>query len=193
MIRARIAIGLLIAAAACGSEPTRTIGGADARAPDARVDAGGAFDAGPAPDAGSVACGELDEAACLAASDACVPNYCEGCNGPYFVACLEPGTPPLGPCPRPACRCEDVTDEDRCLERGGCHPEYRYAPEVCGCPPDDPCACYPFEVCASGERATCDGDVLCDLVPPECPGDWTAVVEGGCFRGTCVPTDLCGF
>lgn len=193
MTRATIAIGLITAVAACGSEPTRTIGGADARA-----DVGGALDVGPvdaggAPDAGAVACGEFDEAGCLSAGDACVPNDCEGCDGPYFAACLEPGTPPPGPCPRPSCRCEDVTDEARCLERGGYHPEYAYVPEVCGCPPGEPCECYTFEVCASGARATCDGDVLCDLVPPECPGEWTPVVEGSCFPGTCVPIDLCVF
>lgn len=188
MTRGTIAIGLCTAVAACGSEPTRTLGGgADARAPDARADGGGTFDAGP------VACGELDEAGCVAAGNACVPNYCEGCDGPYFAACLEPGAPTPGPCPRPACGCEDITDEERCLERSGCHPQYLYTPAFCGCPTEEPCECYSFEVCASGERATCGGVVLCDLVPPECPGEWTAVVEGGCFRGTCVPTDLCVF
>jgi len=138
-------------------------------------------------------CAELDEEACLDAEARCRPKYCALCGGPVFVRCLEPDEP-TRPCPRPDCRCETSKDEASCRTRPRCHPEFVHVPGACACPGGETCPCFEFAACRAPETAVCFGQVLCDALPPSCPGDdWFPTVEGGCWSGLCAPIDLCVF
>lgn len=45
-------------------------------------------------------------------------------------------------------------------------------------------------VCVSN-AGTCTGDVLCDALPPACPGDTVPGIMNGCYSGYCIPVAAC--
>lgn len=114
------------------------------------------------------------------------PNF--GCTIDFFAACHnETGEDPTG--------C--YGDQD-CGEGFSCN-----AAEVCLPPPSDgdcdpssggcgvPAVCYGYCVADPVDPGECDGEVLCDVLPPLCEAGTTPGIADGCYTGACIDLSLC--
>jgi hypothetical protein len=69
-----------------------------------------------------------------------------------------------------------------------CAPGY-HCEETCSSDGTCTVECVPDGVPDPG---TCDGEVLCDSLPPTCPQGTTPGISNGCWSGYCIPLDDCG-
>jgi hypothetical protein len=135
-------------------------------------------------------CRALDEAACLDAT-ACRLTYDWACytgDGPCtledpFIGCYP--VDQTGPVSGGVC---DGLDSWTCSQHDDCA-----ALHTQQCYPDGTCY-QQFRACVAqqpGDRGTCYGEVLCDVMPPQCPTGTMPGVIGGCWSGYCIPDDEC--
>ncbi len=136
-------------------------------------------------------CEQLDETACLQA---------EECRGSYLDTCVmrQDGQ---------SCEFVEITfNECWAITPGG-----GFAEEGCSTYAADECArhnecsavhassdgngvggfAYCIDEDAGGEPGTCNGEVLCESVPPECPAGTTPGIGESCWTGYCIPLDEC--
>lgn len=113
--------------------------------------------------------------------DECPPGqmWCPGCN-------VGEGSCAAG-CPAVACEpCAEVTTEEECDERIGCHSVFREG--VCACA--SPGCCMEFAVCADGDLVDCQGrNVSCDAPTPVCGPMLVNSYSGYCYEGCVAPQD----
>lgn len=114
------------------------------------------------------------------------PEDCWDCGG----VGIDAGTFPGSDCAvdegcAPGCFCSDA---NRCEESGFCDAWTACsAGFVCD---DDRSTCTPVEPEPVPEE-TCQSEVTCDVVAPNCPAATTPVIKDGCYTLGCMPKDEC--
>lgn len=108
------------------------------------------------------------------------------------LACTINPDGTMGEC-RPVC----VPDGGSSCTAVDCGPGF-HCEEQCALPP----TCVPGEMCPgetcapvcvpNNDPGLCEGDVLCDSLPPTCPAGTTAGIRNGCWTGYCIPLTECG-
>ncbi len=144
-------------------------------------------------------CEALDEATCLVTTGcrAAYVRTCQGLGCPVddvaFYECWS--TDETGPIQGGECTGLDATTcslHDDCVAihgNAGCAVDAAGVPVEC-----DPLGL--FERCApesddSPAQGTCDGTVVCDVPPPDCPVDTLPGIQNGCYTGFCIPVTAC--
>lgn len=99
-----------------------------------------------------------------------------------FMGCFPIDTQPDASV---ACFTADAWD---CSRSASCTAYHSTGP----CNPDGECE-RPFELCAPEGQSPgqCDGEVLCDVLPPPCPAGTTPGIANGCYTRACIPQHLC--
>lgn len=136
----------------------------------------------------SLACEQLDAWNCsmrddcspLHADGSCMPDAMGGtlCWYGNFATCMPEVVP-------------GCTSDDHCAPGWEC-----VVPDSCAGEP--PCSGAPGEDCSTSCAGTCvpaagscNGEVLCDSVPPACPPDRVPGVANGCWTGECILLSDC--
>lgn len=147
-------------------------------------------------------CTGLDEAGCLA-ENGCRAIYIERCIGPddsdcasdhFFAECWS--TDMTGPIQGGGCAELDAftcSQHDDCIAvhtMGGCDDG---SESGCTPPASTPgpffwCDDEPTEEPGPG---TCDGQVTCERLPPECPANTLPGIANGCYTDYCIPVRDC--
>ena len=150
-------------------------------------------------DVGVVDCENLDAYSC-STSDACVAVHQFACDG---GSAGDPNTdqlevPECGPGPFLACH-NEPTGADGCYGNEDCGEGFSCnAADVCLPPPGSgngdqavPSVCYGYCVPDVIDPGECDGDVLCESLPPLCEAGTTPGIANGCWTGACIDLSLC--
>jgi hypothetical protein len=108
--------------------------------------------------------------------------WCPGCDEGTGVCAA-------GGCPAASCQpCADVTTQEECDSRIGCHSVFLDA-GVCGCATAG--CCMEFSHCADGDQVDCQGrSVSCDALSPACGPELVNSYSGFCYEG-CVNRKDC--
>lgn len=141
--------------------------------------------------------------ACTSDDDCPFGTFCDEQSG-YCVdswTCSEDAECGMGyECDdRGTCVPEPCTSDDECLEGCYCDEEAGNCVETGICTDDSQCGegmecdtsrntCEPVD---PNNNPSCNADVVCDTLPPQCPAGSAPAIQDGCYTGECIALEDC--
>lgn len=143
---------------------------------------------------------------CEANTDCPYGSYCDimtgQCIGSWTCSGPDQCSPGYECDDRGTCVPSPCTSDDQCLEGCYCDEELGQCIETGTCNPDGTCPgdleCDPDRnTCEVPDEppppppVTCNAEIICDIVKPECPAGQTPAISEGCYTGECILIEDC--